>query len=772
MKYSDVTDAALLRSLVENSFDLTTVSDREGNLLYVTPSVARILGYEARDVLGKNIMSFVHPDDLERVLEAFGRAIRMPGTLDPLVLRVRHSDQSWRVVEAASNNLLDDPSVAGIVHNMRDITARHEAEMAVRLNERKLRAYLDEATDLIWTIDLQGRLTSVNAMACAVLGYTAEELVGRPALELVASERVPELAVALAEVIQGHSIEQVEAEVITKQGNRVWLEIRGRTFREGGAIVEILQIARDITERKQSEQALRASEALYRSILDSSPDAVAITDMEGRVEIHSPSALLMFGYKPTDILHGRSVLEFLAAADRDRALANILKMPDRPADRSQRVPDEYRAIRADGSTFHVEVLGEFIRTEAGQPTGMVFDVRDITERRAAEAERARLESALAQAQKLEAVGRLAGGVAHDFNNMLGVILASAELALAALDPASPAREELGEIREAAERSAHLTRQLLAFASKQAIAPGHLDLNETVARILTMLRRLVREDIRLVWKPNSRPCPVFMDPGQVDQILTNLVVNARDSIRGEGTITIAVSPADIPQSPDRPFPEAPAGQYVVLSVRDDGCGMDGVTRERMFEPFFTTKQLGQGTGLGLATVYGIAQQNGGFVEVETEPGDGTAMSVYVPRREPLPAALGPHPNAADQPAGTGTILLVEDEAALLRLTAKMLDGLGYTILTSEDPRDALKLAEAYPGAIDLLVTDVTMPGMNGFELWKQLKAVRPALRCLFMSGYSAAAIAQHSDLGATLDLLPKPFSREALANRVREVFARP
>ncbi len=769
---ADSTDAARLRSLIHNSFDLMTISDAEGNLLYLTPSAERILGYVPDEVLGQNILSFVHPDDVERVAAAFAHALNTPGTLAATVLRARHRDGSWRVLEAASNNLLDDPSVGGIVHNMHDITARYEAEAAVRRSEQKLRAYVDKATDLIWTIDAQGRMTSVNDRVCETLGYTAEELVGRPALDLVVPGQAPALAAFLADIVQGGTIDQAEAEVLTKSGGRIWLEIRGRSFRDGDTLIEIFQIARDITDRKRAEEALRASEALYRSILNSSPDAVAITDMEARIRMYSPVALTIFGFESSEDLAGRLITEFIVPEDRELAFANISRMAARSADRSQRSPDEYRAVRADGSVFPVEVMGEFVRDATGQPTGMVFDLRDITERKEAEAERDRLEARLVQSQKLEAVGQLAGGVAHDFNNMLGVILTSAELAMMSLDASSPARADIAEIRNAAERSAALTRQLLAFARRQVIAPKRLDLNDTAARTLYMLERLIGEDTHLVWSPSAEPCPVYMDPGQVDQILANLVVNARDAIASGGTVTVATALAELGETPGAPASSTSLpGRYVVLSVTDDGCGMNEETRTRIFEPFFTTKPIGQGTGLGLATVYGIAQQNRGFVEADSAPGIGTTVRVYLPRWEVLAQDTDRSAVAAVSPSGTETILLVEDEIPLLRLVTRMLEGLGYSVLASGSPVEALEVAAGHTGKIDLLVSDLVMPGMNGIELRKQLSAIRPALKCLFVSGYPATVLAENGMAAEHVDLLEKPFTREALAARVRDVLAR-
>jgi PAS domain S-box-containing protein len=378
-----------------------------------------------------------------------------------------------------------------------------------------------------------------------------------------------------------------------------------------------------------------------------------------------------------------------------------------------------------------------------------------------------LEAQLHQAQKMEAVGRLAGGVAHDFNNMLAVIAGHAELALERGAPDSPLYADLLEIQQAAQRSADLTRQLLAFARKQTIAPQVLDLNATIGGMLKMLGRLIGEDIDLLWKPAGQMWSVNMDPAQIDQILANLVVNARDAISGVGKIIIETGQATF----DKAYCETHAGfipgSYVLLAVSDNGCGMDKTVLAQIFDPFFTTKPQGQGTGLGLATVYGIVKQNHGFINVYSEPGKGTTCKIYLPRHasDPVSARLMPAP--AMPPTGTETVLLVEDEAGLLELAARLLERLGYTVLAAGNPIQAIEMAETYAGTIHLLLTDVIMPEMSGRDLWQRLGALRPGLKCLFMSGYTANVIAHHGVLDAGVHFLQKPFSKQVLATKLRE-----
>lgn len=378
-----------------------------------------------------------------------------------------------------------------------------------------------------------------------------------------------------------------------------------------------------------------------------------------------------------------------------------------------------------------------------------------------------LEAQLHQAQKMEAVGRLAGGVAHDFNNMLAVIAGHADLALEQTVPGSRLHADLLEIRKAAQRSADLTRQLLAFARKQTIAPKVLDLNDTIAGMLKMLGRLIGENIELFWKPSEPLWRVNMDPVQIDQILANLVVNARDALSGVGKITIETGLATFDEPYCEAHPGFAPGRYVLLAVSDNGRGMDQTVLAQLFDPFFTTKPRGKGTGLGLATVYGIVKQNHGFINVYSEPGQGSTFRIYLPRHEQGSAESAPPPPPPPPQAGGETVLLVEDEAALLKLAARMLERLGYTVLVAGSPGQALQLVETHEGTIHLLLTDVIMPEMSGRDLWQRLRALRPDLKCLFMSGYTANVIAHHGVLDEGVHFLQKPFSKEALAIKLRE-----
>jgi two-component system, cell cycle sensor histidine kinase and response regulator CckA len=422
-----------------------------------------------------------------------------------------------------------------------------------------------------------------------------------------------------------------------------------------------------------------------------------------------------------------------------------------------------------GHQNYSKELGKFyeVTAYAPQPGRFATIFTDITQQKEAAAVRRKLEEQLRQAQKMEAIGRLAGGVAHDFNNKLQIILGYTELTLDGLGTDELIRNNLEEIQTAARHSTALTRQLLAFARKQTIAPRLLDLNETIAEILKMLKRLLGEDIDLLWKPGNDLWPVKMDPVQVDQILANLTVNSRDAITGIGKITIETANTELDESYCAANAGFAPGQYVLLAIGDNGMGMDRETVANIFEPFFTTKPQGEGTGLGLATVYGIVKQNEGNINVYSEPEQGTIFKIYLPRAEAAEAISEEKMPAGPRPTGTETVLLVEDEEMLLAMAKTLLEKLGYSVIAAATPKEAIRRTEEHQGEIQLLLTDVIMPEMNGRELYHQLRALRPGLACLFMSGYTANVISHHGVLNEGIHFLQKPFSIEKLATMLRK-----
>lgn len=526
----------------------------------------------------------------------------------------------------------------------------------------------------------------------------------------------------------------------------------------------LADVAWQLVEQKLAEEKIRSSEQRYRVLHHSLLDAFVVVDMQGKITECNASFSTMLGYSEEELKQLRYT--DLTPTQWHEVEMKIVNEQILPFGCSDVYEKEYK--RKDGLVFPVELRTFLIVNDQGQAEGMSAIVRDISERKWAAKEQEKLQTQLTQAQKMESVGRLAGGVAHDFNNMLGVILGYTEIALDKVDPADPLHEDLGEIFNAGKRSADLTRQLLAFARKQTIAPQVLDLNEAVESMLKMLRRLIGEDINLAWLPGRGLGMVSMDPSQIDQILANLCVNCRDAIAGVGKITIETGGTTFDAAYCADHAGFTPGEFIRLAVSDDGCGMDQETLDKLFEPFFTTKELGKGTGLGLATVYGIVKQNNGFINVYSEPGKGTTFKIYLPVHADGAEKLPKKSTAAIPAAQQATILVVEDEAAILRLTRAMLENLGYSVLTANSPGEALRLAEAHAGEIHLLITDVIMPDMDGRELAEQLHARFPRLKTLFMSGYTADVIAHRGILQAGVTFIHKPFSRQDLATTVYEV----
>jgi PAS domain S-box-containing protein len=522
--------------------------------------------------------------------------------------------------------------------------------------------------------------------------------------------------------------------------------------------------------RRRAEEALRQSEEKYRMVADFTYDWEYWQGPDGRYIYVSPSCERITGYRAEEFLQDPHFLDRIIHPD-DLSILNNHKVdaPGPQSDDSRECVLDFRIITRSGEERWIGHCCQPVYNWQGQYLGMRSSNRDITRHRDAEQEREKLQVQLLQSQKMELVGRLAGGVAHDFNNILAVILGNAELALMKVGPSDPLGIRLQRIEKAARRSAELVRQLLAFARNQTISPIVLNLNEAVPAMLTLLRRLIGEDIELDWAPAIALWHVKLDPSQIDQVLTNLCINARDAIAGVGSIRIATDNITFEEDYTADRFGVARGEYVLLSVSDDGCGMDEETQAHLFEPFFTTKCIGEGTGLGLATVYGIVKQNDGFIDVISEAGKGATFKIYFPRHvqgpEKLPEAVSPEPAEA---GGRETVLLVEDEAELLDLCRSMLGDLGYSVLSACTPTSAIQIAQDHDKEIHLLITDVVMPEMNGSALAQQLREIYPRMKYLYMSGYTANVIANRGVLDCDLHFIQKPFAMDDLARKVRKV----
>ncbi|MCE9614914.1 MAG: PAS domain S-box protein [Lentisphaerae bacterium] len=629
-------------------------------------------------------------------------------------------------------------------------TTRTERDMALLESEGVFRALIEAAPEGIM-VQREGRFVYVNPALCTLLGATAsDELLGKDFASLLAPECLALVNQRIRQQCEtGQPAPLVDMVYLRLDGSRIDVETTAVPIRYQDRPAHLVFI-RDVSARKQAE----AEQRRLMAAAEQSGESIVITDAAGLIQYVNPAFVLASGYSRTEAIGQNPRL--LKSGQQDAALYTALWTTITSGNTwLGRMVNK----RKDGSLYTEEATISPVRNEEGRIVNFVAIKRDITGH-------LHLEAQFHQAQRMESVGRLAGGVAHDFNNLLMGIMGCAELCRDEVGKDHRISAWIDEIISSAERSAAITRQLLAFARKQVIVPVVLDFNQAVAGMLKLLRRLLGEDIELVWSPTTGAHTVMMDPSQIDQILANLTVNARDAINGVGNLTIATRDVSIGETFCASHAGATPGHYVKLSVTDNGCGMDAATLEHIFEPFYTTKGVGEGTGLGLATVYGIVSQNNGFVHVESAPQRGTTFHVYLPQCEDAAAPPEDRPPAC--PRGTETILLVEDEKSI-RVTGKaLLEILGYTVLTAESPEAALRIVAEHAGPIDLLITDVVMPGMNGRELATRLVELRPGIRYLFMSGYTADIIAHRGVLDQGVNFLPKPFGLDQIAGTVRHV----
>ena len=646
---------------------------------------------------------------------------------------------------------------------VRDITSIKQAADRLRFHAQ----LLDGVRESIVATDLDGLIQYWGRGAEQLYGYSADEVMGKPYRNYAGAIHPPDETAFRQQVLATGSWrgEHVQRR---KDGSTFWTStVISVVLDPNGRPTGYIGMDQDISARKEAEESLRKSEERFRQVSDSAGEWIWEMDAHGLYTYSSPVVEQILGYKPEELVGKIHFYELFPPPLREK----IKQAADERTSRKEsfrRLANP--VVHKDGHVVVLETTGVPILDAQGRLTGYRGTDTDITERTRAEEERERLQAQLNQAQKMESVGRLAGGVAHDFNNMLGVILGHVEMALDQMDPAHPLHSDLLEIQKAASRSADLTRQLLAYARKQTVAPRLLDLNETVESMLKMLRRMIGEEIDLAWRPGSNLGPVKIDPSQIDQILANLCVNARDAIQGVGTITIETARVPIDGSIAHRHPGVAPGEYVRLSVSDTGCGMDKVILANIFEPFFTTKEVGEGTGLGLATVYGAVRQNNGFIDVLSEPGRGSTFHIHLPLHQAKAESSPPPLSSASLDPGKGTILLVEDEPAMLDITSKMLSRLGFTVLTAATPGLAIHKAQEYPGMIDLLITDVIMPEMNGRDLARNLLTLYPNLKRLFMSGYTSEIIAHHGILEPGVFFIQKPFALKDLSTQLHAVFS--
>ncbi len=734
-------------------YDLETLA-----FLEVNDAAINHYGYSREEFLSMTIADIRPPQEVPALL-AHVRP-RGEGLDEAGVWKHRKKGGEVIDVEVTSHGMLFAGQRAELVL-ANDVTERRRAEAALQESEERYRDLVENAHDIIYTHDLEGNYTSVNKAGERIMGYTREEVLGMNLAQTVAPESVETARRMIAEKLAGGKGTAYELEVVAKDGRRVPVEVNTRLIFQGGTAVGVQGIARDITERKSAEEALRFQKTLLESQSEASLDGILVVGTGGKIISYNARFTEMWGI-PREVLRTHSDEEALRFVE--RSLVDPQEFLS-TVEHLYRHPDEINHVEValtDGRTF--DRYSAPVKSADGEYYGRVWYFRDITEGK-------NLEEQLRQSQKLESIGMLAGGIAHDFNNLLTAIIGYSDLTLLRLREEDPLHRNVSEVKRAAERAASLTRQLLAFSRKQVLQPKVIDLNSTVSELEKMLRRLIGEDVELrtVLAPNLGS--VKADPGQIEQVIMNLAVNARDAMPRGGKLIVETANVNLDDEYAKRHASVAPGAYVMLAVSDTGVGIDEQTRKRIFEPFFTTKETGKGTGLGLSTVYGIVKQSGGHIWVYSEVGRGTTFKVYLPRVDEGAQEYRRSAEVEEDLSGAETILLAEDEELVRTLARQVLEAYGYRVLEAANGGAALLICERHGETVDLLLTDVVMPEMSGRILAERLRQLRPAMKVLYMSGYTDNAIVHQGELDEGMNFIQKPFTPQALARKVREVLGR-
>jgi two-component system, cell cycle sensor histidine kinase and response regulator CckA len=760
------------RALVENSIQgLAVIQD--GRFVFCNSALAAMTGYSVEELLTfPNADLLMHPDDRHAIEQR--RQDRMAGKTVPALHehRVVKKDGTVCWMEICSSLIELNGRTALQVANI-DVTSRKHAEEALRRSEKLLSDILDGSPIPQLVIDRNHRIVNWNKALERYSGIRAEEVIGtdqqwRPFYR----EKRPLLADLLVDGDTGKISQFYTKEYATSNlvegayevidffpamgGNGKWLHVTASAIKDSrGAIVGAIETLRDISEWRQTEEELKESREYLNQIINCIGDPLFVKDRNHKIVLVN-QALCVFTGKPREALLGRTHLESLPEASGQ----SLWEREEEVFTTGKECLTEDTLSDSQGNA-HTLMSKKSLLTDKNGNQQIVNVLRDITEHKL-------LEAQFLQAHKMEAVGALAGGVAHDFNNILNVIMGYAEILLDEFDSKNPMRKDLEQIRQAGLRAASLITQLLAFSRKQILQPEILDLNTVITNTSSMLRRLIGEDIELI----SNTCPdlgmVNADPGKIQQVIMNLAINARDAMPQGGTLILETANVDFDESYILEHPIAKPGSFVMLAVSDSGIGMDAKIQARIFDPFFTTKELGKGTGLGLSTVYGIVKQSDGFIWVYSEPGKGATFKIYLPRVEGRAVEKPVEKRTEYGIRGSETILVVEDEESVRDLACRILQDRGYTVLSAPNGKAGLEIASRFDGAIDMVLTDVVMPGMSGTDFVFRLKQDRPDTKVLYFSGYTNNAIIRNGNLDSKAAFLQKPFNNEDLAQKVRQI----
>jgi two-component system, cell cycle sensor histidine kinase and response regulator CckA len=725
-----------------------------GTILRVNASLASMLGVAMAELEGTSFLAMTHPDDLPAAREAMRAVLRgeRAGELLEKRLLVKDGRTIWVNIMTGFHRA-SDGTVLHVLAHVVDITASREAAIHAIASETRYRRLFESAKDGILILDADsGRIVDVNPFMTELTGNTREEFLAAHLWEIGPFKDAANSKVSFAELKAKDYVRYEDLPLRSRDGHEVAVEFISNVYLVDGKRVIQCNI-RDITARKRVE----SERARLAAAIAQAGEAVIVTDAEGIIEYVNPAFEVVTGYSREEVL-GRNPRLLKSGMQDPSFYRSLWETIGTGAVWRGRLINR----KKDGSLLHEDATISSVRV-AGVITSYVAVKRDVTATIA-------LQAQFLQSQKMEAVGRLAGGVAHDFNNALSVILSYTELICGDLKRDEPLRADIEEIRTSALRAAELTSQLLAFSRHQVLQPQVLSLNESLAGMETMLGRLLGADIEITILPERALWNVKADPGQVEQILMNLAINARDAMSQGGKLTVETKNVELNQGYAGTHHDVQPGSYVELAVTDTGCGMDEETVSRVFEPFFTTKATGKGTGLGLATVFGIVKQSGGHIFVYSEPGVGTTFKVYFPKigSELAHKRRSLRPEAPDQERGSATILLVEDEDQLRIVARNILRRQGYVVLDAPNGGEALLICEQHKANIDVLLTDVVLPRMSGRQLAERLAPIRPAMKVLYMSGYTNDAILQHGIIESGVAFLQKPFTPTSLTRKVREV----
>lgn len=747
--------------LIRNSNDMLVILDKDGREKYTSESLERITGFKPEEVLGTICFDYFHPDDIGKIKQTVENMYKYPDDVQRVEYRRRKKDGEWIYLEGICSNLLDDPDIQGIVVNARDITERKKVEKGLRDSRERYRRLASLLPEAVWEADLEGRIRFVNQKGLNLLGYTVEDMeAGINGFEFFAMPGRQVCMEKTMAVLQGAETEITEYQMLRKDGTVFPALVHSDVVREDGKPSYFIGIGIDITEHKQSEM----ERSLLAAAIEQSSETIVITDAEGSIQYVNPAFERNTGYSRREVM-GRNP-RFLKSGKQSRGFYKSM-WQTLSAGKTWR--GEFINKRRNGSLYNEEATISPVLDESGVIVNYVAVKRDITEELEAAGERLKLEQQFHQAQKLESVGLLAGGVAHDLNNLLTPILGYGEMLM--MDSAGPkARKEYaGGIVQAGRRARDIVNQLLAFSRKQSLEVKPVDLNLLLKRFEELLRRLIPEDIEINIKLLQDLPIVKGDISQLEQVIMNLAINSRDAMPDGGCLTIETSVIEIDEDSVALSDNLLPGSYAALVISDTGLGMDAKTKAQIFEPFFSTKPKHKGSGLGLATVYGIIRQHGGDIKVFSQPLKGTTFKVFLPVSSDNPRITrddaGPNMKTLK---GSETILLVEDDSHVRNLVLSILKRKGYKMLAAETGEEALEILKIKRKPIDLLLTDVVMPGINGRELFDRLSQDYPDIKVIYMSGYSGEVIAARGVMDESVNFIQKPFSVQALAAKIRSV----